>query len=75
MRFLIALLAVGAFGCANPPTQEDCKSYVALAKMIALQIAEQSDPASDESAALRQRWATIGELTAQAGCEHLEAAP
>ena len=56
-------------GCANTMTADQCKGYATLAKAIALQLASDIDPASPESKELRERWAEVGELAAQAGCE------
>ena len=71
MRILLALIAVCGLGCGTL-SQDECKGYASLAKALALQIAEQADPATPEGQALRERWAVVGLLAAQAGCEHLE---
>lgn len=67
-KMLIVLVCLG-LGCANTITADQCKGYSTLAKAIALQLAQDIDPASPESRELRDRWAAVGELAAQAGCE------
>ena len=68
-RILICLLAIGSFGCAGNLTADQCKGYATLAKVIALELASDIDPASPKGKELRERWAEIGKLAAQAGCE------
>ncbi len=68
MRWMLALVLL-SLGCANPITADQCKGYATLAKVIALQLAQDIDPASPESKELRERWAEVGELAAQSGCE------
>ncbi len=68
IKELIVLACLG-LGCANTLTADQCKSYTTLATAIALQLAQDIDPASPESKELRARWAEVGELAAQAGCE------
>jgi hypothetical protein len=65
---LMLFLVVLSLGCAGT-TANKCKGYVKLSTMIALQLAEDIDPASPESKELRARWAKVGEEAVQAGCE------
>ncbi len=74
MRLAILALTLTAFACNGAVTPSECKNYTALAAMLALQIAEKADPASEADAALRARWTEVGKLAAQAGCEHLDEA-
>ena len=67
IQILICLIAL-SIGCATM-TVDKCEGYTTLAKLIALQLAEDIDAASEESQELRERWAAVGELAAQAGCE------
>lgn len=68
MRWMLIPLLL-SLGCANTMTSDKCKGYATLAKVIALQLASDIDPASPESKELRERWAAVGELAAKAGCE------
>lgn len=68
IRILICVIAISVLGCATL-TADRCKGYATLAKAIALQLAHDIDPASPEGKELRERWAEVGELAAQAGCE------
>ena len=68
MRWILILVLISSLGCATLTT-DLCKGYAALAKSIALQLAQDIDPASPEGKELRERWADVGEFAAQAGCE------
>lgn len=68
MRWMLILVLISSFGCAGM-TANKCKNYTTLAKVIAVQLAEDIDPASAEGKELRDRWAAVGELMAKAGCE------
>jgi len=68
MRLILICVAALALGCAGMTTDK-CRSYAMLAEMIALQLAEDVDPASPEGYELRQRWAEVGERAVAAGCE------
>jgi len=66
---VLIVLACFGLGCASTLTADECKGYATLTKSLSLQLAEIIDPASPDSEALRKRWANVGELAAQAGCE------
>lgn len=69
MRLMLILVPVLiSLGCPTMNAHK-CKGYTTLAKMLALQLAAEIDPASPESKELRDRWADVGELAAQAGCD------
>ncbi len=70
MRWLLIVLILVSLGCGKM-TPKQCQAYATLAEMLALQIAELADPASDEDAKLRKRWADVGKMAVDAGCEHL----